>query len=79
MKLEIRRIWERVAIISGMIGGALFVAALTLMLTPAPVMASAICLPIGFVGLLFGISLTLFLRRGVAADTWPRSGRKTSR
>jgi uncharacterized membrane protein len=79
MKLEQRRIWERVAIISGMVGGLFFVAALTLMLTTAPIMASALCLPIGFIGLLFGIMLTLYLRRGVAADSWPRSGRKAPR
>jgi hypothetical protein len=79
MKLEQRRIWERVAIISGMIGGLFFVAALTLMLTTAPIMASALCLPIGFIGLLFGIMLTLYLRRGVEADSWPRSGRRAPR
>lgn len=79
MKPERRQIWERIAIISGMIGGLFFVAALTLMLTTAPIMASAICLPIGFVGLLFGILLALGLRRGVASDTWPRSGRKMPR
>ncbi|MCU1527207.1 MAG: hypothetical protein JWP75_970 [Frondihabitans sp.] len=79
MKLEQRRIWERVAIISGMIGGLFFVAALTLMLTTAPIIASALCLPIGFIGLLFGIMLTLYLRRGVSGDSWPRSGRKAPR
>jgi hypothetical protein len=79
MKLEQRRIWERVAIISGLVGGLFFVAALTLMLTTAPIMASALCLPIGFVGLLFGIMLTLYLRRGVAGESWPRSGRKAPR
>jgi hypothetical protein len=79
MQPDHRHVWERVAIISGMIGGLFFVAALTLMLTTAPIMASAVCLPIGFVGLVFGILLTLYLRRGVAADTWPRSGRRAPR
>jgi hypothetical protein len=79
MKSEHRRVWERIAITSGMLGGLFFVAALTLMLTSAPILASAICLPVGFVGLVGGILLALYLRRGVAADTWPRSGRKASR
>ena len=49
------------------------------MLTPAPIIASAICLPIGLVGLVLGILLALYLRRGVAADSWPRSGRGAPR
>jgi len=79
MKSEHRRAWERAAIISGMAGGFFLVAALTLMLTTAPIMASAICLPVGLAGLLFGILLALYLRRGVDADTWPRSGRRSPR
>lgn len=79
MKSERRRVWERIAIVSGMVGGLLLVAALTLMLTPAPIVASAVCLPVGLVGLVFGIVLTLSLRRGVADDSWPRSGRKAPR
>lgn len=74
-----RGLTERIAIISGMVGGLFLIAAITLMLTTAPIMAAAICLPIGFVGLLLGIGLTLYLRRGVAGDTWPRSGRKAPR
>ncbi|GAA4673442.1 hypothetical protein [Frondihabitans cladoniiphilus] len=74
-----RRIGERVAITSGLVGGALLVIAFTLMLTPAPILLSAVALPIGFVGLVFGIVLALYLRRGVAADSWPRSGRKAQR
>lgn len=74
-----RRVLERVAIVSGLAGGAFLVGAFTLMLTTAPLLAPAICLPIGVVGLVFGIALALFLRRGVAADTWPRSGRKAPR
>jgi hypothetical protein len=79
MKPEQRRAWEKVAIASGMIGGVLLIAAFTLLLTTAPILAAAICLPVGFGGLLLGIVLALLLRRGVAADTWPRSGRNVSR
>jgi hypothetical protein len=79
MKSERRRLTERAAIVSGMVGGVLLVAAVTLMLTTAPIILSAVCLPIGFGLLLLGIVLTLALRRGVAADTWPRSGRKAPR
>ncbi|AMM19885.1 hypothetical protein AX769_06605 [Frondihabitans sp. PAMC 28766] len=79
MKTEHRRVWERIAIISGMVGGLFLVGAFTLMLTTAPIMASAICLPVGFVALVFAILLALYLRRGVAAESWPRSGRKAPR
>ncbi|RKR75420.1 hypothetical protein [Frondihabitans australicus] len=79
MKTSARRVWERVAIVSGLIGGAFLVASFTLLLTPAPVIATAVTLPIGFAGLVFGILLALWLRRGVAADSWPRSGRRVPR
>jgi hypothetical protein len=62
-----------------MIGGLFLISALTLMLTTAPLVASAICVPVGFVGLLFGILLALALRPRVGADTWPRSGRRAPR
>jgi hypothetical protein len=79
MKTEHRRVWEHTAIIAGFVGGVFLVAAFTLMLTTAPIIATAICLPIGLVGLVFGILLALLLRRGVAADSWPRSGRNAPR
>lgn len=79
MKTTQRQVWERVAIVSGLVGGVFLVVAFTLMLTPAPILASAIALPIGFAGLVFGILLALWLRRGVAADSWPRSGRRAPR
>jgi uncharacterized membrane protein (DUF485 family) len=79
MKTEHRRAWEHTAIIAGFIGGLFLLAAFTLMMTSAPIMATAVCLPIGFVALVFAILLALYLRRGVAADTWPRSGRNAPR
>lgn len=79
MKTEQRTVLERIAITSGLVGGAFLLAAFTIMLTPAPIIASAICLPIGLVGLVLGILLALYLRRGVAADSWPRSGRGAPR
>ncbi|KQQ25801.1 MULTISPECIES: hypothetical protein [unclassified Frondihabitans] len=79
MKSERRRITERIAIVSGLVGGFFLVVAFTLMLTTAPIVASAICLPVGLAGLVLGIGLALLLRRGVAADTWPRSGRNAPR
>ena len=74
-----RGLTERIAIVSGMVGALFFIAAITLMLTTAPIIIAAVCLPIGFVGLLLGIGLTLYLRRGVAGDSWPRSGRNAPR
>lgn len=79
MKSARRHITERVAIVSGLVGGLFLLIAFTLMLTTAPIVASAICLPVGVVGLVVGIGLALLLRRGVAADTWPRSGRNAPR
>lgn len=79
MKSTQRQVWERVAIVSGLMGGVFLVAAFTLMLTSVPIIVSAVALPIGFAGLVFGILLALWLRRGVAADSWPRSGRRAPR
>jgi len=74
-----RRFWERFAVVLAAVGGVFFIAALTVMMTPAPVIVVAVLLPIGLAALVIGIALTLILRRGVAADTWPRSGRKVAR